>query len=203
MVMGMRVRPWADAVLSASADARSSAEGAVCGWALRLRALSGLWAGAARDPQAGCRRGDQTPQRTGPITPALAACGQIGQCPGAMRVSVQHRLMNLLVMVLLTLAMSASAFAHRAPSINEEALRAFLMAGGTLDDLCGGAAHEGQIGDHCPLCRLDDPTGLAAPMVWPRAADLTLLRVLQPIALPLAPKLAPARHGEARAPPAV
>lgn len=78
---------------------------------------------------------------------------------------LRHRLTTLLVSLVLGLSMTAVAFGHRAPSEQEEALRGYLLSGGDLGDLCGGAGHPG--GDSCPLCPLAQG---AAPL--PRALAL-------------------------------
>lgn len=116
---------------------------------------------------------------------------------------LRHRMLSLLVMVALTFAMSATAFAHRAPTVDQAALQSFFSAGGTLDDLCSEAAHGGLGGDHCPLCRLDDVAPLTDPVRLQQDAGLRLLRVLR-FAIPTASlPPAPGRYGEARAPPFV
>lgn len=87
-----------------------------------------------------------------------------------MRGLLRIRLFGLLVTALLTLSVTAAAWAHRAPSADEEALRAFFLSGGSYGDLCGGADHAGPGGDDCPLCRLHDATVLPGPPLVPAQA---------------------------------
>ena len=70
---------------------------------------------------------------------------------------------RLLVLVALTVALAATAFAHRMPNAVDAALEAYVLAGGSLADLCGDADGDG-LPDHpdCPVCHLTataPPTG--------------------------------------------
>lgn len=62
---------------------------------------------------------------------------------------------RLLVLVALTVALAATAFAHRMPNAGDAALEAYVLAGGSLADLCGDADGDG-LPDHsdCPVCHL-------------------------------------------------
>lgn len=115
---------------------------------------------------------------------------------------LRHRLTALLVSLVLGLSMTAAAFAHRPPSVQEEALRGYLLSGGSLEDLCGGAGHPG--GDSCPLCPLAQGAApLPRAVSLPAPAGLVLLAEILPLApAPSAPAPRdPAR--QARAPPFV
>lgn len=120
-----------------------------------------------------------------------------------MRGLLRIRLFSLLVTALLTLSVSAAAWAHRAPSADEEALRAFFLSGGSYGDLCGGQDHAGAGGDDCPLCRLHDATVLpGAPLAPAQSAQGQGVPLAAPVwTAPFLTVTGPA-HG-ARAPPSV
>ncbi|GHG96534.1 hypothetical protein [Pseudodonghicola xiamenensis] len=75
------------------------------------------------------------------------------------------RLFGVLLVMVLTIATGALGFAHRLPSADQQALDAYVLAGGNPADICGGAG--GNRDDHhCPACSLTgavvppDPVGL-------------------------------------------
>ncbi len=75
----------------------------------------------------------------------------------AMMILIRNRLTRLLVVLVMALAMTSSAFAHRLPGGDDAALETFILLGGNLNDLCG-EGHDGP-GGSCPLCRIaDDPS---------------------------------------------
>ncbi len=96
-----------------------------------------------------------------------------------MRRLVRHR-WNLAFIGLLILALAAGMGARPVPSGMDLRLQSWVMAGGSLDDLCGdhGAGHKD---GHCPLCNLAAPTGL--PPVTPSLHDADQ-RILARIVLP-------------------
>ncbi|ADZ70992.1 hypothetical protein [Polymorphum gilvum] len=73
--------------------------------------------------------------------------------------------------VLCALALTLVAFAHRPVSVEPPSLdadlAAYLMLGGSLDDLCRpGADGDGPVAyDHCPACTLAKAFGLATAAV--------------------------------------
>ncbi|WP_207099881.1 hypothetical protein [Paracoccus shandongensis] len=91
-----------------------------------------------------------------------------------------HQPWSLAFIGLLILALVAGMAARAVPSEMELRLQAWVMAGGSLDDLCGdhGAGHKD---GHCPLCTLAAPTGL--PPVTPSLRDADR-RILARIVLP-------------------
>lgn len=60
---------------------------------------------------------------------------------------------GLLLLMVLGLALTASGFAHRAPSIQDERLESYVLAGGDLAEICGMAGMSGGA-DDCPFCTL-------------------------------------------------
>lgn len=119
-----------------------------------------------------------------------------------MTQSQRHKLMvrltGAMIACLMVLAMTLTAWAHKVPAGDDLAMRNFIMAGGSYNDLCG----DGMLapGD-CPLCRLSDavappepPSGLA-DILWRFVLTLE----------PAAPRPVPAGFArvvpEARGPP--
>ncbi len=66
--------------------------------------------------------------------------------------------MRLISRIALTLALlfalAGIGFAHRAPQLDDAGKLAFLMAGGTLADVCQDGGEDGQAGVECPACHL-------------------------------------------------
>lgn len=60
---------------------------------------------------------------------------------------------GLLLLMVLGLALTASGFAHRAPSIQDERLQSYVLAGGDLADICGMVGMSGTE-DGCGFCTL-------------------------------------------------
>ncbi|WP_347137836.1 hypothetical protein [Paracoccus sp. SSK6] len=91
-----------------------------------------------------------------------------------------HQLPGLAFMALLAVALATGMAARPVPSEMDLRLDAWVMAGGSLDDLCGdhGADHKD---GHCPLCNLAAPTGL--PPVTASLLDAEQ-RILASIVLP-------------------
>lgn len=116
-------------------------------------------------------------------------------------VAHMHR---MALLVVLTLALVATGFAHRAPSVSDEALAMFLATGGTAADICGD---HGPVGHHadrlCQACQIAGGADLPPQAGLPhrlRPAELTevagpgeglhVLRVLNPAHGPQAPPVA-------------
>ena len=89
-----------------------------------------------------------------------------------LRLSLQRAL----VLVALTLALVATGFAHRMPSVNTAELQAFVLAGGDLAELCGDFDGDGRP-DHgdCPACHISAGADLPGQTVLPRDADLVFI----------------------------
>lgn len=67
-------------------------------------------------------------------------------------VAHMHR---MALLVVLTLALVATGFAHRAPSLSDEALEVFLASGATAADICGDHGPAGHHADrHCQACQI-------------------------------------------------
>lgn len=93
--------------------------------------------------------------------------------------SVIHR---LFLIAALGVALIASALSPRAPDAEDAALHAFVLAGGSMAELCADTDGDG-LPDHddCPACRLVAPA--MVPQVIPAlgAADLVVVsKVLAP-----------------------
>ncbi len=86
-----------------------------------------------------------------------------------MVTTVFLRLRQAVLLVLLTVSLTATAFAHRMPSPDDGALAYALANGLTLADLCAGDLDgDGQRDGHCPACQISATPGLPP-------ADLTLI----------------------------
>lgn len=73
--------------------------------------------------------------------------------------TVSLRLISRIALTLaLTLALMPAlvgmGFAHRVPQPDDAAKLAFLMAGGTLADVCHDGGDDGMAGGECPACHL-------------------------------------------------
>ncbi len=81
-----------------------------------------------------------------------------------MTQSLRHKLMvrltGAMIACLMVLAMTLTAWAHRVPAGDDLAMRNFIMAGGSYNDLCGDGM---RIPGDCPLCRLSDAVALPEP----------------------------------------
>ncbi len=75
--------------------------------------------------------------------------------------------MRLIPRIALTLALlfalAGIGFAHRAPQPDDAGKLAFLMAGGTLADVCDEGGDAGMAGGECPACHL--PAVVMVPTV--------------------------------------
>lgn len=112
-------------------------------------------------------------------------------------------LRRMAALCLLTLALLATGFAHRAPSAQDDALQsAWALSGGNWSGICGDATGDGQRTHvKCPACQLAGAAGLPPA---PAAAHGVAPRLVAVLAAPAAE--APVRavldraHGS-RAPP--
>lgn len=87
-----------------------------------------------------------------------------------MMVTRFFRLQGLLLVLALSVALVATGFAHHAPSAQDEALVAYALSGGALDDLCGD--DETAAGQDCPACQIVSGTMLPDSVTSIHAADL-------------------------------
>lgn len=62
----------------------------------------------------------------------------------------------LVLLAVMTLALAATGHSHRAPSVQDERLVSYILAGGALADICGTMEGMGAAGERCPLCRVQD-----------------------------------------------
>lgn len=78
--------------------------------------------------------------------------------------TVQMRLIPRIALTLaLLFALAGIGFAHRAPQPDDAGKLAFLMAGGTLADVCDAGDDAGMAGGDCPACHL--PAVVIVPAV--------------------------------------
>lgn len=102
-----------------------------------------------------------------------------------MRALANIRLFGLALACVLATAFAAVGGAHHVPTEREIRLEAWLLSGGSSDDLCG---HEAVAAHGCPVCHLvaaaivPDPFTVAAPL--PRMAEVAALPVAQPRTAP-------------------
>ncbi|WP_226779064.1 hypothetical protein [Oceaniglobus trochenteri] len=117
---------------------------------------------------------------------------------------ILRQVLRLWLAVTVSLALAASALAHRAPvTADDLALTAFLASGGTVSDLCGEAGHSRHAGTAgCDACRL---VGAALVPPAPATAPMAATRVhrITPVTARPCPPPAPRRQRHTpRAPPA-
>jgi hypothetical protein len=80
---------------------------------------------------------------------------------------------RLLLIAAISVALVATGFSHRSPSLDDTALQAFMMSGGDLADLCSDADGDGR-GDHldCPACHISATADLPHTEFGLHDADL-------------------------------
>ena len=120
-----------------------------------------------------------------------------------MLARVMH-LRQIVLLAVLTLALVATGFAHRAPSADEPTLAAMTAAGASLADLCGELGQPGRHADPlCQACQIAGGADLPPPAGALVPADLALVaaspaprenrrvaKVLDPARTPQGPPLA-------------
>jgi len=90
--------------------------------------------------------------------------------------SALTRLMfRIALMLALTFALVGIGFAHRLPHEGDAGKLAFLMAGGTLDDVCHDGGDDGIAKGDCPACHLQAAMILPEALPSARAADLVFV----------------------------
>jgi hypothetical protein len=98
-----------------------------------------------------------------------------------MLVSTLISLHRALLLLALTVALTATGFAHRMPAADDEALAFALANGVTLADLCAGDLDgDGQRDVHCMACQIAGSADL--PPATPGLIDLELAFVARVIA---------------------
>lgn len=82
-------------------------------------------------------------------------------------------LRQLAILVALTVALVATGFAHRVPTVADAMLESYVLSGGDLADLCVDADGDG-IPDHsdCPACHIVAVADLPAADLAVHDADL-------------------------------
>lgn len=90
-----------------------------------------------------------------------------------MRRWVRALVCRVVVVALIAVALVAVGFGHRMPTASETALESYILAGGDISALCGGAGDDqGLAGSDCPACHLAAATILPDPPVSIVKADL-------------------------------
>jgi hypothetical protein len=98
-----------------------------------------------------------------------------------MLVSALSSLHRALLLIALTVALTATGFAHRMPTADDEALAFALANGVSLADLCAGDLDgDGSRDPHCMACQIAGTADL--PPVTPGLIDLELAFVARVIA---------------------
>ena len=102
--------------------------------------------------------------------------------PKVMIITVMHRLHQAVLMLILTVSLTATAFAHRMPSPGDGVLALALANGMTLADLCDGDLDgDAQRAGHCATCQIASAPGLPATATALIDLQITLLaRVVAP-----------------------
>ncbi len=74
-----------------------------------------------------------------------------------------HLISRIALTLALLFALVNVGFAHRVPQPEDAAKQAFLMAGGSLADVCHDGGDDGKAGGECPACHL--PSVVMVPAV--------------------------------------
>jgi len=73
-------------------------------------------------------------------------------------------LARLLLLLAVTVSLTATGFAHRMPDAQDQALAVALAAGAGLDDLCGDIPGGSLHGGSCAACQITGSADLPAPV---------------------------------------
>ncbi|WP_045389331.1 hypothetical protein [Falsirhodobacter sp. alg1] len=93
------------------------------------------------------------------------------------------RPLTLAILMAFTLAMGVMGSAHATPSVSDPALEAYLLSGGSMDDLCPAGHHDGMAMHDCPVCHLAGtvlPTSTPQISFHPELLVLTLRAAVPP-----------------------
>lgn len=68
---------------------------------------------------------------------------------------ILHGIRGVGLIALLTVALVATAFAHRIPNPSDIAIEAYVLAGGDISDICGDLRSDGKATHRdCPACHI-------------------------------------------------
>jgi hypothetical protein len=94
---------------------------------------------------------------------------------------VLRRAQGMVFLAILTVALVATAFAHRMPSAQDAAVQDYVAAGGALADLCGNAEGKGDAAHRdCPACSI--ASNVLPVSGTPRVTDADLVFVASVVA---------------------
>ena len=72
-----------------------------------------------------------------------------------MSKGILHGIRGAALIALLTVALVATAFAHRLPSPSDIAIEAYALAGGDISHICGDGGADGKaMHPDCPVCHI-------------------------------------------------
>lgn len=105
---------------------------------------------------------------------------------------------------LLMVSLTAIGFAHRMPTVSDAAIEAYLLAGGSAADFCGGSDGEGNHTNvDCPACHIAGTAMLPGGLEKVIDAELVFVaKVVAPRASKALRNILDPAHG-VRAPPLV
>ncbi|MEI4487745.1 hypothetical protein V8J36_16255 [Frigidibacter sp. MR17.14] len=103
------------------------------------------------------------------------------------------RALGLVLVALLTLAFGAAGHAHHVPEAADLRLQAYVLAGGSVADLCDDSATTHAKAAGCPVCHLIGAAVVPQPLGTPQDIELRHVATL------VAPRVARA-EGRARDP---
>ncbi len=103
---------------------------------------------------------------------------KLGQDIGMM-CDMAKSVRRLLLLAALAVALVATGFANRVPATGDDAVLAYVLAGGTLSDICGDADGDG-LPDHgdCPACHIVGAAALPSADLGLRDADLIFVAAI-------------------------
>lgn len=98
-----------------------------------------------------------------------------------MKALGQLRLIGIALTLILAVATAALGFAHKPPSATDQALTAYVLAGGDLSDLCADLDGDGWPDHGCPACHLTGSALLPDSVEAARSAELRFVaQVISP-----------------------
>lgn len=95
---------------------------------------------------------------------------------------ILHGIRGAGLIALLTVALVATAFAHRIPNSSDIAIDAYVLAGGDISDICGDPGSDGKATHRdCPACHIIGPAMLPdAPQSIIRVDYIYVATVIAP-----------------------